>query len=310
MGKRFAISRLSALGDVVCSLPAASALKQAFPDCRITWIVDPRFAGIVECCDAVDEVVKAKPGFRRETWPKIEGEFEAAIDLQGLLKSGIALSNVKASDRVGYHWQREGAWLFTAPVTPDPTSLHIVDQYVDVVRALGAECSRADFQLRPSPEDIQSVREKLGVVKKFVALNAGAGWVTKRWPPSHFAALADQLAALGMQCVLLGGVAQADMDAADEVIRAAKNPPLSLVGKTTVKELVALISLSTAHVGGDTGSTHIAAALNKPAIGLYSITNPLRSCPYGQIENCLHEPESLSMISPVQVMKKLEVALA
>ncbi len=61
MPERFLLSRLSALGDTVCSLPAAMALKQGFPECHITWAVDPRFAGIVECCEAVDEVVRVKP---------------------------------------------------------------------------------------------------------------------------------------------------------------------------------------------------------------------------------------------------------
>jgi len=67
--------------------------------------------------------------------------------------------------------------------------------------------------------------------------------------------------------------------------------------------------LAVAHVGGDTGSTHIAAALGIPAVGLYSITRPVRSCPYGQIERCLYEPRGLKYILPDQVFPQLELVL-
>jgi heptosyltransferase I len=302
---RFLISRLSALGDTVCSLPAAAALKRAFPECHVTWAVDPRFAGIVECCEAVDEVVRVKPGLRPETWPRYEQPFDAALDLQGLLKSGLAIVRAKAPLKLGYHWQREGAWLFSRRVLPDPTSIHVVDQYVDVARAAGGEADRADFALRPRGDDLASIRSKLPD-RPFVILNAGAGWATKRWPPAAFAELADRLADARFATALIGGKAAADREAADEVLRRAKRPPVDLLGQTSVRELVALVSECRAHVGGDTGSTHLAAALGKPSIGLYSITRPERTGPYGQIDNCLFHSDGLANISTDEVWQRLE----
>ncbi|MCC6756307.1 MAG: glycosyltransferase family 9 protein [Solirubrobacterales bacterium] len=313
MPKRFLISRLSALGDVVCSLPVACALRATFPDCEITWVVDGRFAGIVECCPAVNHVVKSRPGFKPRTWPKLEGEFDAALDLQGLLKSSLVVARARAAQKVGYHWQREGSWLFSQAVKPDPTSFHIVDQYVDVARAIGAEAHRAEFGLVTLPEDVDSVRAKLatkGVAGKFVAVNAGAGWATKRWPPTHVAKLNDLLSAQGLPCVLIGGKATADVSAAEEVLAAAKVKPVWMLGETNVRELVALIALGSAHVGGDTGSTHIAAALGVPAVGLYSITRPERSCPYGQVERCHYDPAGLANIEPDRVFLTVMEALA
>jgi ADP-heptose:LPS heptosyltransferase len=312
---RFLISRLSALGDVVCTLPVASCLRQAFPESHITWVVDPRFAGIVECCTAVDEVVRAKPGFKSSTWPKFEEPFDAALDMQGLTKSGIVVGRAKSPIKLAYHWQRELSRFFAGPVLPDPSSIHIVDQYVDVARAAvdavrGHDPSLAHndvsttFALEPKPEDLANVRAILadrGVTGRFVAMNAGAGWATKRWPAASFAAVADALAEQGIASVFLGGKAQADHDAFNEVAAAAKHAPISLVGGTSVRELVALLSLAEAHVGGDTGSTHLAAALGKPAIGLYSITKPHRSCPYGQMSNTLYDPSGLARIEPQAV---------
>lgn len=317
---RFLISRLSALGDVVCSLPAASCLKAAFPESHITWVVDPRFAGIVECCTAVDEVIRAKPGFKSSSWPTFEQPFDAALDLQGLTKSGIVVGRAKAPIKLAYHWQRELSRLFAGPVLPDPTSIHIVDQYVDVARAVVEALGRGDgndlptnFALEPKPEDLESVKSVLaerGVTGRFVAMNAGAGWATKRWPAASFAQVADALAEQGIASVFLGGKAQADHDAFNEVVASAKHLPVSLVGATSVRELVALLSRAEAHVGGDTGSTHLSAALDKPAIGLYSITKPQRSCPYGQRSNTLYDPSGLAAIPADAVLAHLASIVA
>ena len=74
--------------------------------------------------------------------------------------------------------------------------------------------------------------------------------------------------------------------------------------------LVALVSLATVHLGGDTGSTHLAAALDVPAVGLYGLTRPQRSCPYGQIERCVHDPRGLSHIDVEPVWEKVQAALS
>ena len=313
MNQRFLISRLSSLGDVVCTLPAASALKSLMPNCVVEWAVDPRFAGIVECCRAVDVVHRVKPGFSPKTWPSFDGSFEAALDLQGLSKSALVVARADARRTLGYHWQREGSWLCSARVVPDPSSIHVVDQYVDVVRALGAEADRAVFSLVPQADDVASVKSKLaskGVEGRFVVINPGAGWVTKRWPPAHFGAVIGWLERAGLRCVLVGGNSPTDLAIADEVIGHCDPTPVSLTGQTSVRELVALISLAAVHLGGDTGSSHIAAALNVPAVGLYSITRPERTCPYGQIDRCHYDARSLAEIAPEPVLETMLEAVA
>jgi len=295
----------------VCSLPAACALRRSFPDCEIVWAVDPRVAGVVECCGAVDRVVSARPGLLPSTWPRYEAPFDAALDLQGLLKSAMCIACAQAKRKLGYHWQREGAWLFSQGVLPDPSSHHVVDQYVDVARAAGAEAEGAEFMLSPNPEAAATVAAKLETlgVARYAVVNPGAGWVTKRWPAEHFGALIDHLHAAGVQVVLVGGRSDSDRAAATEVAKACREAPTSLVGETSIKELIALIAGAAAHLGGDTGTTHIASALGVPAVGLYSITRPRRSCPYGQIERCHHHPGSLASILPDAVWDTMQTVL-
>lgn len=299
---RVLISRLSALGDVVCTLPVASAIKAQWPDSEISWVVDKRFRAIVDGCRSVDHVLERPQPLEM----KALGDFDVAMDMQGLFKSGVLVGFCRAAKKIGYHWQREGAGLFSQRVLPDPTSIHVVDQYVDVARSLGAETDRADFDLQPSDDAVDRVREKLSAKgwngDKLVAMNAGAGWASKRWAPDHFARLAEQVSTDLARVVFLG--APSDRSTFAEVQAHGASQAIDLVGETSIAELVALLSLCAAHVGGDTGSTHIAAALAKPAIAIYTLTRPERSCPYGQIERCFSgHPE----VEPVY--EKLKEAL-
>ncbi len=306
----FLISRLSALGDVVCSLPAAGALKAGHPGCRVVWVCDPRFAAIPRLCRHVDEVIEARPGLSPKTWPRIEGEFEAALDLQGLAKSALIVWRCRAARKLGYHWQREGAWMASQAVLPDPSSWHIVDQYVDVARAAGGIAHQADFGLEaPEAPTVAQMLNEAGVRQPFVVLNPGAAWATKRWPPTHAGSLIDLLADQGVSTVLIGGRSQADRASARSVLAESRAGAADLCGRTSLEELVALLAACSAHVGGDTGSTHIAAALGVPAIGLYSITRPRRSCPYGQIDRCFYEPEGLDRIEPAAVASRVLEAI-
>jgi ADP-heptose:LPS heptosyltransferase len=258
----------------------------------------------------VDKVVEAKPSLKADTWPVYDGEFDAALDVQGLLKSALAIKNARAHTKVGYHWQREGAWLFSERVIPDRTSLHVVDQFVDVARSVGGQTDKADFGLKPNDRALDLLAGKFQMDEPFVVMNGGAGWATKRWPARHFAQLIDRVSEAGFRSVLIGGPTEDDRQVFSEIEREARSAPVDMVGKTSIEELVGLISLAKAHVGGDTGSSHIAAALGIPAIGLYSITRPVRSCPYGQIDRCHYDPKGLARIDPEQVFHSVIEAIS
>ncbi|MBX3095226.1 MAG: glycosyltransferase family 9 protein [Fimbriimonadaceae bacterium] len=287
---RVLISRLSSMGDVVLTLPTACALKDSGVAKEVIWVCDRRFAAIPRLCDSVDEVVEwtRDKATDRRHWRSL-GQFDVALDMQGLLKSGLVTGLADAKSRFGYHWQREGARLFSAPIRPDPTSFHIADQLVDVARFLGAEVANARFGLAPTQEDTARVRDLVvregGAPGRWIAVNPGAGWPTKRWHPHSVASLCDQISSAGWVPILIGGPDVADVR--DIVGQSAQKSFVDLVGKTSISELVALIDSCDAHVGGDTGSTHMAAALGKVAIGIYTVSDPRRVCPYGQIENVL-----------------------
>jgi len=310
------ISRLSSLGDVACTLPVANLLKQAFPNVHITWAVDPRFAGVVNCCESVDEVVLVKPAFDPKTWPNWNEPFDVALDMQGLLKSAIVIARAKSCYKLGFQWQREGSALFSQKVIPDPSSIHIVDQYLDVARGAISLYQvpipdSSSFDLVPKEADLEKISNLLkdeGIEDDFVVLNPGAAWASKRWPVEHFVRLIQSLSEHSISSVLIGS-SPAEIESNGSLIEAcgvsADVRVVNLAGKTSISGLIALLSLAKAHVGGDTGSTHLMAALGKPAIGLYSITKPQRSCPYLQFNRTLFDPYGIQLIQPTQVMGKI-----
>jgi heptosyltransferase I len=309
---RFLISRLSSLGDVVCSLPAAVALKNAYPDCFISWIVSKKFSAIVRACSAVDSVIESRKGLKKSEWPELAESYDCALDLQGLFKSAWPVHLAASPRKLGYHWQREGSFLFSSRVLPDPTSFHIVDQYVDVARAAGGQMEFASFGLAPESEALEHVRALLVSegISKYLVLNPGAAWASKRWPEEHCSAFVNAVQTPEMRVVLIGGGSEEELAIAERIAAACKMKPAIFTGKTSVSELIALLSVAEVHVGGDTGSTHISAALGKPSVGLYSITYPRRSCPYGQIDNCFYNPRSLSEIGPAEVGAKVKELVA
>jgi len=291
------IIKLSAIGDIICCLPVATALKDSGIATHITWAADKRFSSLVTLCDAVDEVLtlekKAPPRLIKELGP-----LDAALDMQGLFKSARLIAAAQTRRKLGYHYQREGARFFSSPVRPDPTSQHIVDQYVDVARALGATTHAARFGLVPSPADLTTVKSTLTAKgwtgTPFILVNPSAGWESKRWPVERHAALAARLHEQGHTLVFMG--APADQPLVAEIQAQSQVPSLNLAGETNLTQMVALISLARVHLGGDTGSSHIAGALGIPSVGLMTVSDPLRVCPYGQRDLCLTGQPSVAEV--------------
>lgn len=264
----------------------AGSLRQNHPDCEIIWLCDRRFAPLARLCRHISHVVELEKDWK--AWRAqiaALGEFDCAIDLQGLLKSALPIALSRAKTKLGYHWQREGSRLFTQPVIPCPSSIHVVEQYLDVARAAGGG-DTVDFGLVPDAQAVANAEALIGPLppgKKLVVCHAGAGWATKRWPAANFAALSDALSDQATICFI---GTKADGPAVREVIDQSVHMPVDLLGKTDIPTLAALLARADLHIAGDTGSIHIAAALGTPCIGLYTLTRPERSCPFGQIGRC------------------------
>ncbi len=299
---RILIVKVSAMGDIIHALPVSAALKDAYPHLELSWAVEEAFVPLLEGSPCIASLVVLpkirgkdlwKPSFYRAYFDKIgkacAGGIDLSLDLQGLMKSAVIALLSGARIRLGYHWLREGAKLLETPVPRKPESVHIVDQYLDVARALGADTNQVRFPFHISEADDAAVAELLvqaGIdsAAPYVSINPASARAAKQWSAERFANLMDRMHdETGLQCVLV----TADVGVAAEVAIHAGRPFANLAGKTSLKQLAGVLKHGAVHVCGDTGSGHLAAALGRPVVSLIGPTDPERACPYGQRENVI-----------------------
>jgi lipopolysaccharide heptosyltransferase I len=314
---RIAIIKLSSLGDVLHALPVARALRRALPEAHLTWVVEAREYAILRDHPDLDAVVPVdtrlwrrlvwRPSGAREVLSKVgrlrdrirRASFDVAIDLQGLLKSGLLTAYTGAPVRIGFSAGRcRERWnaLFTnRHVTPPLSARHVVEQYLALLAPLGIDPGPVEFHV-PVPEAAERRMEELLVKEgvkpgdRLVAINPGAGRADKRWPVARFSALAERLASeAGARLLLLWGPDEAFM--ARDIALALPGHSALLAPPTDLGELTALLKRCRLMIANDTGPLHLAAALGTPALGLFGPTSAERNGPYGPCCRGLQSPD-------------------
>lgn len=332
------IVKLSAIGDVIHALPVAHALKQCYPEARITWVVEKPAYDLLTNNPDIDEIIvfdKPKfksiggllrhgPGFAKELK---QHHFDLSIDLQGLFKSGMISWLSGARERLVYCNAREGSDFLGRKVCGPFADGHVVNRYLDVVRSLGCQVDAPVFPIEITEEEAGQAlaiakHSGLDVQNSYVILAIGANWPNKCWPVSRFAELADRLYEDGVIPVVIGGAKETTAFAEMQAIM--RIPPVNMIGKTTLKQLAYLIRRSQAFVGGDTGPMHLAAATGAPVVALYGPTDTNRNGPFGSghkaiiidrdcagcwQRQCPKSMDCLEQISVVEVYNSLQAIL-
>jgi lipopolysaccharide heptosyltransferase I len=293
---RICLIKPSALGDVVQTLPVLRALRRRYPDAYICWLINRIYEPLLAGHPDLDETLPFDRGATRygpvralasyvRVLRELRGRrFDLVIDLQGLLRSGLFTAATRARRRVGLGCAREGAAWFYTDVVPvaDFSAIHAVDRYWLVAEALGAGDGPVEFRLPVGEPERAWVDEALrGCPRPWLAFGVGARWVTKRWPPGHFAALGRRAQArVGGTVVFVGGPDEVELARATGEQLAG--PWRNLSGRTTLPQLTALLAQVDAMVSNDTGPLHLAAALGRPIVAPYTCTRVALNGPYGQ----------------------------
>ncbi len=311
--KKILFIKLSSLGDIVHALPAAVAIKRTHPEWILHWMASEKFSQILENHPSIDKLIVTPHRPSLKTLISIKKQlrsekYDIALDMQGLFKSArfAALSGAKL--KLGFHWQREGARFFSKPVKPQKTNIHVVEQYLAVAEELGCEPYPVDFQLYPNEQCLDKAKflfSSHNIHQNPIAVNLGSGKKEKRWAIKKFAALCNLLQKKGLTPFLIGSSSEKPFE--EELNQFLPNAIPSLIGKTNLKELVAVLSLCNLHIAGDTGSLHIAVALNVPVIAIMGPTLPKRSGPYAKPNSVLWKGLSnLQQIEPEEVINLVE----
>jgi heptosyltransferase-1 len=278
------IVRLSALGDIVHAIPAAAALRRAFPAARIDWLLDTRHRDIVDLVTSVDRVVtvrRSSLGGWAQVLRELRGSrYDVALDFQGLVKSAVLARGSGARRVAGFslrHLREKTARPFYTS-TEDAEGGHAILKNLRLLRTLGVDDLRIEFPLAPvdSPA-LGTLRQSIGD-RRFALINPGAAWPNKRWPPDRYGALAVTIRErLGLVPVVLWGPGEETLSQA--VLTASGNAAI-LAPPTSVRDIVALSRAADLFVAGDTGPLHIAMAVGTPTVSLFGPTDPARNGPW------------------------------
>lgn len=283
---RFLVLRMSALGDIIHTLPAVRALRESFPQATIDWLVDQKWASILEGNPCANNVIAMDRG----SWQSVvacvrrlrKAKYTVAIDFQSLYRSAIFGWLSGAPQRLGFdaNYSREsGAALFYTSVI-QPRRTHKVEHNLELVEAAGARASEIRFPLPIAAETVEEVKSILTAkgVDGYFVLSPGGGWGSKCWPPERYGELHHALAErYGWRGVISFGPRESDL--AERVRRSAGSPE-PIAEMFNLKQLAALLQRAKFLVAGDTGPLHLASALGIPVVGLYGPTDPSRNGPY------------------------------
>ena len=285
---RLLLVRLGALGDIVHAVPVAAALRRALPAARIDWLVSAKYREILDLVPVIDRrlVINDRGGAAGGT-PMLaairelrRANYDVAFDLQGLLKSAVLARMSGAGRVIGFaasHLREPLARAFYTEVHEPTGAVHVVFQNLALLGVLGLTVATPEFPIETvASEAARQVGQRTG--GRYALVNPGAAWPNKRWPPHRFGAVAASLRERhGLATIVLWGPGEQPI--AEEVVATSRGAA-TLSPPTSIADLVALARGAALMISGDTGPTHIAAAVGTPIVGIFGPTRPSRNGPW------------------------------
>lgn len=333
---RIAIVRFSALGDVVMVSAAIKALQRAFPDAEITWLTSPLTYSLLQGMPGVQFVVVDKPRsfsdyhvfYRRFR----ERDFDVVLAMQANLRINLLYPALRAPIKIGFDRTRarEGQWLFCDQRIPFHDN-HLVDSFLSFVKQLTGQAAEAVWNLPIADPDYAWANEQLSPLPSpLIAIHPHASKAERNWLPERYAEVIQKSSG---SIVLTGGSSLAERTLCQQLCAIAPDRTLDICGKTSPKQLAALLGKVDVLIAPDTGSVHIARAMGTPVIGLYAVASPKLTGPYQRMEYCVdrypqavrkylgkdpeqlpwntrvHHPDAMSLIEVDDVLQQLALVL-
>lgn len=332
--KRFLFIRLSALGDVIATLPALSLLRKRYPDAKIGFVVEDRARDLIVNHPDVDKVYV----FERSRWTRelrrpwsflralgemaryvgqIRRErYEVALDFQGNLKGAVHALVSGARNRIGFGrgQSREGSHRLTNVHVTPPYEIHRVEKFISLLQPLGISSTNgAVFNVPVSKDSVRRIREFLKTEmndRPYVVIHPGTSEFgkAKRWPLERFAEVGKKvMAELKLGVIVSWG--PKELDVAQSLASMIGGPSRLSMKTESVLDLAEILKRSVALISADTGPMHLAAACGTPCIAIFGPKNPIVYRPYGSGHHVLRKGDSTMAVESDDVIQALREIL-
>lgn len=332
------IVKLSAIGDVIHTLPALNAIRRYYPHARITWLVEEAAAGLLEGHPALNRVLVSRRKYwlrgllGPERWQHLtemvafikalrDTRYDMILDYQASLKGGVLIALARGDRKIGFGKgleHQEHSHLFLNEKVPAvDMEIHALTRGLMMLEHIGIPTPPVEYKLPVTEKAALRIAQLLaqkGVQRetKVVAINPVAQWETKLWDNAKFAELADYLVDRYAVSVVFSGGA-ADRQVVEDICARMQARALNLAGQTTLIELAALYEQAACLISTDTGPMHLGAAVGIPVVALFGPTAPWRTGPFGKGHRVIRAPVECApcfsrTCDPAQCMRKIEVA--
>ena len=285
--KSIAVLRMSALGDVVMTLPLLRTLQKAFPQAKIHWIVSRPFDAIVRGVSGIELIVIDKPrgplSFWR-LWKQMRAyDFDWLLVPQASMRANLVTLVTRANRKIGFgalHSRDLQRWFVSETVPAEPE--HLIDSFLQFATYVGATEHVLDWDLPLTGEEHAWAKAQVADCAGIrLAVVLAASKPERNWPVERYRETLNRLAARWpLTVVLIGGPGAHERALAGELHKGLRVPVLDMVGRTDLRQLAALLGQTDALLAPDTGPLHIAQAMRKPVVGLYAVAPSKKTGPY------------------------------
>ncbi|MEI6561287.1 MAG: glycosyltransferase family 9 protein [Verrucomicrobiota bacterium] len=279
------VLQLKRIGDLILTTPALAALRQQFPQGRITLCLSEASAGLAPALPFVDEVqVVRRKASNAGLWKQLAtSRFDACLDFTGNDRSAFFALLSKAPRRITYGWVRKSAFrafFFNEFVESNVRERHTIAHHLDLLSPLGVAAPQTPITLRLPAEAGERAacllaEAGIGPACRFAVIHPGTARTEKYWVPERWAAVIDHCQGeLGLPCVVTGGDAEFEQAHLLQIQAAVRTPWRNLSGTLDLLTLAALIQRAALLMSMDSAPVHLGAAFQTPQISLFGVTNP------------------------------------
>jgi heptosyltransferase I len=339
--QRILLIKLSAVGDVVHTLPVFAKIRARYPAAQIDWLITPQCADLVRWHPGLSNLLLYPRREFLRSWAGTMAmarvlsqvrrtRYDLVIDMHGQLRTAVFVLGSGAPVRIGFAVTREGARLSYTHHIPVPSmDYHAADRNLWLGGLLGFDAGAPDFTIHLAPEaavEADAVLGRLGLAERpFAFIFPGTVWQTKHWSAEGFAAVCRYLRGRGL-AIVLGG-SRRDQARSTAVARLFPEA-IDVCGQTSLAVLCAMIQRAAICVTNDSGPMHLAAASGIPLVSAFGPTSPIRTGPHGRpnavvrvdvacspcyirkLRDCPYDHRCMTALSPSMMIERTESVLA